>query len=242
MNPRLRDRARTQLRRPGAWREFIVDVRGATAVEFAIIASLLLMVTFGILEFGLGWYDYNMGAAAAQKAVRYAVDSDPVAEFFNAYTGYNGVFDSNLAGGTNLTLANLPEFEVDCTGSGSGASVTASCTCSGTCPSLTTANGGITVTAADNTAFQNILTVVQSIYLTAQASNLEVDYKHIGLGFAGSSGINIVPQVTVKLTGLTYNFVALSAFGLNSIAMPNFQSTLIAEDLSSCSPDNTTCP
>lgn len=226
------------------WRQLFADVQGATAVEFAIIASLLLMLTFGILEFGLGWYDYNMGAAAAQRAVRYAVESDPVAKFFNPYFGYNGVIDGGFAAGTNLTLANLPEFEVDCTGSGSGSGVTASCTCSGSCPSMTTLsqNGGVNVTTADNTAFQNILSFVQSIYLTAQASNLEVDYKHVGLGFAGSTGINIIPQVTVKLDGLTYNFVALSAFGFGSITMPNFQSTLIAEDLSSCSPDNTTCP
>ena len=232
----------TLLSHRGAWRDMIADIRGATAVEFAIIASLLLMLTFGILEFGLGWYDYNMGAAAAQRAVRYAVESDPVAEFFNPYLGYNGVLDGGLAAGSNLSLANLPVFEVDCTGSGSGSGVTASCTCSGTCPSLTTQSGSVNATTADNTAFQNILSVVQSVYLTAQASNLEVDYKHIGLGFAGSSGINIIPQVTVKLNGLTYNFVALGAFGFGSITMPNFQSTLIAEDLSSCSPDNTTCP
>jgi len=224
------------------WRRFLADIRGATAVEFAIIASLLLMLTFGVLEFGLAWYDYNMGAAAAQRAVRYAVQSDPVAKFLNPFGGYNGVLDGGFAGGQNLTLANLPEFEVDCTGSGSGTGVTASCTCSGTCPSGATLSGGYTVTTADNTAFQNILTVVQTVYLTAQASNLEVDYKHIGLGFAGSTGVNIIPQVTVKLTGLTYNFVALGAFGYANVTMPNFQSTLLAEDLSSCSPDNTTCP
>lgn len=242
MNPQMRNKARIRLWRARAWREFIVDARGATAVEFAIIASLLLMLTFGILEFGLGWYDYNMGAAAAERGVRYAVESDPVAKFFNVYAGYNGVLDGGFAGGTNLTLANLPQFEVDCTGSGSGSGVTATCTCSGTCPSMTTQSGSVTDTTADNTAFKNILTVVQSAYLTAQASNLEVDYKHIGLGFAGSTGINIIPQVTVKLNGLTYNFVALGAFGFGTITMPNFQSTLVAEDLSSCSPENTSCP
>lgn len=229
-------------RRLHTWRSLIADVQGATAVEFAIVASLVLMLTFGIMEFGLGWYDYNMGAAAAQRAVRYAVQSDPAAKFFNPFYGYNGVLDGSFAAGTNLTLANLPEFKVACTGTGTGASVTASCTCSGTCPGVTTESGGVTVTIADSTAFQNILTVAQSIYPTVQASNLEVDYKQIGLGFAGSTGINIVPQVTVKLTGLPYNFVALSAFGYKSIVMPDFESTLIAEDLSSCSPDNTTCP
>ena len=89
---------RTLLSHRGTWRNMIADIRGATAVEFAIIASLLLMLTFGILEFGLGWYDYNMGAAAAQRAVRYAVESDPVAKFFNPYLGYNGVLNSGLMG------------------------------------------------------------------------------------------------------------------------------------------------
>lgn len=242
MSARLQKIAARPLQRARVWRELLEDIRGATAVEFAIIASLLIMLTFGILEFGLGWYDYNMGAAAAQRAVRYAVQSDPVAAFFNPFGGYNGVLDGGFAAGTNLTLATLPEFKVSCTGSGSGTSVTATCACSGNCPAVTTESGGFTVTSNSNSAFQNILTLVQSVYPTAQASNLEVDYKHVGLGFAGSTGINIIPQVTVKLTGLTYNFVALSVFGYHSITMPDFQSTLIAEDLSSCSPDNTTCP
>ena len=38
------------------WRK---DVRGATAVEFAMIAPVLLMFIFGILEFGRAMWVHN---------------------------------------------------------------------------------------------------------------------------------------------------------------------------------------
>lgn len=46
---------------------------GATLVEFAISASILFMVLFGIIEFSMGLYAYNFLAYATKDAARYAM-------------------------------------------------------------------------------------------------------------------------------------------------------------------------
>jgi Flp pilus assembly protein TadG len=50
---------------------------GAAAVEFAIVASLLFMLIFGIIDFGFAFHAWNNTANAAREgARRAAVDSD----------------------------------------------------------------------------------------------------------------------------------------------------------------------
>jgi len=48
------------------------DQRGAAAVEFAIIAPVLFMLVFGIIEFGLAWSEKNVFVGAAREGARYA--------------------------------------------------------------------------------------------------------------------------------------------------------------------------
>lgn len=45
--------------------------RGVAAIEFAIVAPLLLAICFGITEFGRAIYTYNTLAKAARDAARY---------------------------------------------------------------------------------------------------------------------------------------------------------------------------
>lgn len=47
--------------------------RGASMVEFAISASALLLIMFGILEFGRVMYTYHTVSNAARLASRYAI-------------------------------------------------------------------------------------------------------------------------------------------------------------------------
>jgi TadE-like protein len=49
------------------------DQRGATLVEFAIGATVFLMVMFGVIEFGRLLWTHNALADAARRAARYAV-------------------------------------------------------------------------------------------------------------------------------------------------------------------------
>jgi Flp pilus assembly protein TadG len=56
----------------GSSRERTGEERGAAAVEFAIIAPLLFMLVFGIIEFGLAWSQKNVYVGAAREGARYA--------------------------------------------------------------------------------------------------------------------------------------------------------------------------
>jgi Flp pilus assembly protein TadG len=47
--------------------------RGVTFTEFAIVALPMLMITFGIMAFGMAVYSYSFVSNAARDAVRYAI-------------------------------------------------------------------------------------------------------------------------------------------------------------------------
>ena len=238
-----------RLERSGTIVQFLADVRGATAVEFAIIVSLVFVVIFGVLGFALAWWEWNSVSAAAEVGVRFAVESDPVAEYFNGsltasgpYVGYNGVVDGGFAPGTTLTTTELPAFTIACTGSGTGGSTTVTCSCGsgGTCPPTpNSTSSGTNYTTADTNAFCAILQQMRAVSPLVTASNLEVDYSHIGLGYAGRDGINIIPAVTVKLSGVQW--LGLSFLDLGT-TIPAITTTLTAEDLSSCGPDQVCTP
>ena len=54
-------------------RRFAREERGGTLVEFAISASLLLMVIFGVMDCARAMYAYHFVAYAAQEGARYAM-------------------------------------------------------------------------------------------------------------------------------------------------------------------------
>ncbi len=88
--------------------------------------------------------------------------------------------------------------------------------------------------------FDDIVERVRQVYPQAPADSVVVEYAHVGLGFAGRPGLDVVPAVTVRLQGLTFDFVALAPLTLgvlDSVDMPAFAATLTGEDLDSCAPD-----
>ena len=46
--------------------------RGATVVEYALVAPLLFLLIFGVIEFGRGIATYSAASTAAREAARYA--------------------------------------------------------------------------------------------------------------------------------------------------------------------------
>lgn len=83
----------------------------------------------------------------------------------------------------------------------------------------------------DATAFTAIVQQMQAIYPRIAADNVTVQYSGTGLGFVGRG--SPVPNVTVSLSNLTFDFVVLnSLLGLGRITMPDFRATLTGEDLS----------
>jgi hypothetical protein len=60
-------------------------------------------------------------------------------------------------------------------------------------------------------------------------TNVQVEYRGSGVGFAGDpTGMDIVPIVTVQLTGMTFR--PLTLLSIKVMNMPDFHSSLTAED------------
>ncbi|MCH9052266.1 MAG: pilus assembly protein [Proteobacteria bacterium] len=215
-----------------ARRKLAADRGGSVAVENAIVFGLLIVLTIALIEFSLALWQWNTAEKATELGVRYAVQSDPVAL---GLSEYNGVTGGGLAPGTSLTLNNLGAFTLSCTNT--------SCSCSGAgCGDFTSSVSN--PTGVDTAAFNAIIARMDGVFRGSDldASNVTIDYSHVGMGFAGRPGLDIVPVVTVRLTGVTFNFMVLSFirplmfYGsdqstTSGIPMPPFTATLSGEDM-----------
>lgn len=75
-----RRRARSRLRAPAC------QDRGAVAVEFALIFPLLLVIVFGLIQYGFYFWSMQGGSAAAREGARRAAVGKPVScSDFKAY-------------------------------------------------------------------------------------------------------------------------------------------------------------
>lgn len=192
-------------------RRFLADERGATAAEFALILPLMLVFLLGMTDVGFYMYQLNQTEKAAQMGVRYAAVSNFVASDLATrnYIGSTACGGTLAAGDTICAAALSP---VSCGSSGD-------CTCTGNCPALT----------RNADAFNGVLARVKAIAPWVQATNVKVEYRGSGLGFAGDPDVQIAPIVTVKLQNLTYR--PLSAFVLPvSVAFPMIVRSVTMED------------
>jgi Flp pilus assembly protein TadG len=77
--------------------------RGSAAVEFALVAPLLFLLLFGVVEFGRAWWAKNSLQYAAERAARYAVvcaaGSCPSDGAVATYAA-NQVYDQSVASNT----------------------------------------------------------------------------------------------------------------------------------------------
>jgi len=188
---------------------FCQDESGASMVEMSIILVLLLSTTFAVVDIGFALWQFNSANKASQIAVRVAIVSDPVAaglENFDCMT-------ATAIPGTWCRDPNAQSFGVIvCEGK------TASCT-----------DGYAFSTATANVILAKIAEIDGDITL----DNLVFEYEDLRLGFAGRGAP--IAAVTVRLVGLTFDFIFLDAFigSAGPISMPDFRSTLTTEDLSS---------
>ena len=195
----------------GSVKSIVKDQGGAAMVEFSIVMLLLFLLTFGIVEFGNLVFQWNSAEKATQVGVRTAVISDPVATELSSFDCRNG----SISLGTPCRNGGNTFGTVTCNGASS------SCIC----PQLS----NCTFSSA---ALNLILTPMRKAFPRLQAQNIIVDYIDVGLGFAGRQGP--VPEVRVRLTGLTFRYVFLGGFlGFSNITMPDFRASLVGEDLSS---------
>jgi Flp pilus assembly protein TadG len=190
------------------------DRRGMTSVEFALVCVVFFMMIFGIIDFSRAMWEWNAAAKATHWGVRYAVVNDMVAI---RMSDWDGLADGGLTAGGTVPVAAVTGF---------GPSATITCT--------NTECGG--ATDPDNdfnvNAFDDIVTRMQIIYDKIQPENVIVEYRHVGLGFAGNPlGPDLHPAVTIKLVGMGFDFVTPGLAGLFPITMPDFAATMTGEDL-----------
>ena len=200
-------------RRPGAFRD---DARGATTVEFGIVASVLFTILFGIVDFGYAFWQWSSASKALQLGVRLAAVSDPVSSDLKTMTGLSASVQDGDP---------MPYYQRVCSG--------ASKTCTGGTFDQTALNTLVygRGNASCPTTAQSYAPMCR-IFPRIKPENVRVEYVHTGLGYAGRPG-GPIPTITVSLTGLTFDFIILNGFlGLPSIPMSGLTATATAEDLS----------
>ena len=184
----------------------------ASSAEFALVIPLLLLLIFGVIDGGRFMWEFNRAEKATQMGVRFAAVTSPV--LGSGFADYSFSVDDGIPQGSPVPTSNFSS--ATCT--------SASCTCAGgaVCGSV----------ARDAVAFQNIVNRMAAIYPAVTANNVIVEYKNVGLGYAGDpNGPDVAPLITVRLTGLNFHPVTCLMLAC-SIAMPDFRAALTAEDLS----------
>lgn len=197
-------------------RQFLKSEDGTALVEFAIVLPIFLLLFFTLIEFGRMGGEYVMADKAMQRAVRIAAVRPPVCP---GVPGFN-------ARGTVPTGTAPPKFGTACTAGNTVCTSPAAATCTG---------------AAGNPTVDEIWTAISPMLpRNASRQNLSFGYSYDpALNFLGGP---YVPSVTVRLTGLSFQFAiplgplaslagATGTLPPNSLPFPAMQMTLPGEDL-----------
>lgn len=181
--------------------KFAQSESGATLIEYTLVFSMLMVLTFGLIEFGLALYQYNAAEKATALGSRFIATRGPV------YVGLPdcGVSTSQTAGTLCSNVAGSSGWSVTC-------------------------NAGSPGSGCQSGVLNELVTRMQEFAPEIQAQNVQVVLRGAGLGFVGRG--SPVPMVTVRLTGMTYNFIAIDdLLGFAPIVMPGFDATITGEDM-----------
>lgn len=182
-------------------RQFRANRSGAVMIEYTIVFTILMVLTFGLVEFGMVFYQYNAAETATAVGARYIATRGPV-------------------------VTGLP----DC---GVTTSLSAGTACSAVSGSNTwtrTCNASAPAAGCQAPVLNALVARMRQFAPNIQAQNVQVVLRGAGLGFVGRG--TPVPMVTVRLTGMTYDFIVLnSLLGFGTVAMPSFDASVTGEDL-----------
>lgn len=194
------------------------DQSGAAAVEYALVFTLVLLLTLGTIEIALVLWQWNSGEKATQAGVRYAAVHDLAAPGLR------------LVGSAPTAPGNYGDWCRDRTTS----AVNADCWFTPVTCNSTGCSGGY---GYDGTAFTAVVNRMRQMFPLVQPANVEVVYSFSGLGFIGRPGGQPM-MVTVRLRDMSYRLFVLDALtSLPAVlAMPGFAATLVGEDMSNTIP------
>lgn len=191
---------------------YVGDEQGATAVEFSIVALIVILMFLGIMDLARFAWELNSQKAAARAGARYAAVHPPVAD---ALLNVDGMA-CGLNGGS--LISNGLVADIRCTSS------LCSVTKAGSCVNP--------ASKAPNGNFSKVVGYMQGYDPRISASNVVIEYKERGMGVAGNPyGTDVSPLITVSVTGAPFQPIALRMFGV-TFNMPSVATTMTAEDLS----------
>ena len=198
----------------------------AITVEFVVIMSFFVTITFFVLEIALAQFLWQTAEKTVQIGARLAVVSDPAVTAISSTT-------------TN-PLATGGAFGQPCPANCDVSSLTG-CSSSTSCTWSCTYTGGTAGAGCKATAINYIVTRMGQMYLPLRnpTSKITVTYTYTGLGYAGGP---LTPTVTVTLSNVPLNLGVISIVGnlMGTGAAPLFQiptmsATFPGEDMQSSS-------
>jgi hypothetical protein len=180
------------------------DNKALATVESALVAGLLFLLTFGIVEFGYAFWQWNIAEKATQAGIQGAVISEPVA---GEVAGWD-CFDAGVPIGRSCTAAF------------------GTITCDGATRSCSRG-------AFNSTRFDQIVSEMQALFPHIQPANVTIAYTDIGLGFAGRPSPIPLVTLRLQNMDYEFIAIG-PFIGLTSIQMPDFQASMTAEDMNFC--------
>src|SRR5215831_9208588 len=97
-------------------RDYRLDQRGQSLAEFAVVLPLLLLIVFGITEFGRAYYQYNTLCKAIRNGARYM--SSHTYSSANITNAQNMVVYGNTAGSGTPVVPGLTTAKIVVTPTG----------------------------------------------------------------------------------------------------------------------------
>ena len=165
---------------------------------------------------GVAFWQWNTAQQAARKGARLAATSAPVASDLISMTGVGGSVNPGDA---------MPDYVKVCSGD---TGICTNGTYSHTAMSALIFGPDQDDTCATNTRERSGMC---DVYKDVEAANVTVEYRGSGLGIAGYPG-QPSPIITVRLTGLEYDFVFLDLIAPSMFkTMPDVEVSVMSEDL-----------
>jgi len=191
-------------------RKIVGDERGASAAEFALVLPLLLLFLFGIIDAGRFMWEYNEAEKATQMGVRYAAVTNPIAP---GLSSYSFAVSGGIGAGNPVPTTSFDSM-----------------TCNKTSCSCTPGGSFCSAVGYDSAEFAALVARMAAMYPPITEDNVTVEYRNVGLGFAGDpNGPDVAPLITVRLTGLNFQPITTMFIG-STLTMPDFRAALTLED------------